>query len=73
MAERAFARKIEKLGFLDVSIGERVDFDLDRATLFPLFTPSVVQVMRDVLPPERQAAVATSVIVQARKPEAGAA
>jgi hypothetical protein len=70
MAERAFARKIEKMGFADVWIGERLPFDIDRVTLFPLFTPAVVETMRRVLPPERQAAVATSVIAKATKPSA---
>lgn len=70
MAERAFARKIEKMGFDDVWIGEHIPFDVDRVTLFPLFTPAVIDLMRKALPPEKQARVAISVIAKARKPQA---
>ncbi len=68
LAERAFARKIEKMGFADVWIGERIPYGVERAALYPLFTPAVIQLMRELIPPERQDAVAVSVIVKARRP-----
>ncbi len=68
LAERAFAAKIEKMGFVDVQIGERIPYGVDRAALYPLFTSAVIQLMRELIPPERQAAVAVSVIARARKP-----
>lgn len=68
LAERAFARKIEKMGFTDVWIGERVPYGVDRAALYPLFTPAVIQLMRELIPPDRQATVAVSVIAKATKP-----
>jgi len=71
LAERAFARKIEKMGFTDVWIGERIPYGVERAALYPLFTPAVIDLMRELIPPERQAAVAVSVIAKGTKPSDG--
>jgi hypothetical protein len=37
-----------------------------------LFTPELIQLMRTLIPPERQAAVATSVVITARLAQADA-
>jgi hypothetical protein len=50
LAERAFARKIEKMGFTDVWIGERIPYGVERAALYPLFTPAVIDLMRELIP-----------------------
>lgn len=68
MAERVFARKLEKTGFTDVEFIDRRPFGIDDVALFPLFTPELVELMRRVIPPERQPAVATSVVIRARRP-----
>ena len=68
MAERVFADKLEKAGFEEVTIGERVPFGIDDVACYPLFTPALIDVMWRVIPPERQGRVATSVIARARKP-----
>lgn len=68
MAERVFAKKLGKVGFVDVWVGGHTPFGVDDAARYPLFTAKVVSLMRRVIPPERQHAVATSVIVKARKP-----
>jgi hypothetical protein len=68
MAERVFARKMEKVGFREVWIGERTPFGIEGAALYPLFTPEIIDLMRRLLPPERQDRVAISVIARARKP-----
>lgn len=68
MAERVFARKLEKVGFTDVWIGEKRPFGIEQAALFPLFTDEVVQLMRKLIPAERRDSVAISVIAKARKP-----
>jgi hypothetical protein len=67
LAERAFARKIEKAGFADVRIGERVAFDLARVASYPLFTEDVLDLIRRALPPERHRRVAVSVIATAAR------
>lgn len=68
MAERVFARKMEKVGFTDVWIGEKRSFGIEDAAIFPLFTDEVVDLMRKLIPAERHDAVAVSVIAKARKP-----
>ena len=67
LAERAFALKIQKMGFEDVWLGERIPYGVEEAALYPLFTPELIQLMREVIPPERQDSVAVSVIAKARK------
>lgn len=67
MAERVFARKMEKAGFTDVWIGERIPFGIEQASLYPLFTGEIIDLMRTLIPPERQDAVAISVIAKARR------
>jgi len=68
MAERVFARKLEKVGFAEISITEKRPFGIDQATIFPLFTDEVVELMRKLIPAERRDSVAISVIAKARKP-----
>jgi len=68
MAERVFARKMEKVGFTDVWIGEKRPFGIEQAAIFPLFTDEVVELMRTLIPAERRDSVAFSVIAKARKP-----
>ncbi len=68
MAERVFARKLGKVGFEEVRIGERTPFGIEEASLYPLFTPEVIRLMRELIPPERRDRVAASVIVWARRP-----
>ncbi len=68
MAERVFARKMEKVGFTEISIGERRPFGIDEAAIFPLFTDDVIRLMRELIPPERAGAVAISVIAKGRRP-----
>jgi len=69
LAERAFALKIQKMGFEDVWLGERIPYGVEEAALYPLFTPALIQLMREVIPAERQDSVAVSVIAKARKPD----
>ena len=40
---------------------------VDDLALYPLFTPELIQLMRTLIPLERQAAVATSVVITARR------
>ena len=68
MAERVFAGKLHRAGFADVWVGGHRPFGIDQASLYPLFTPEVIQVMRRTIPAGRQDHVATGVIVKARKP-----
>jgi len=68
LAERVFADKLERAGFTNVWVGGHRPFGVDEASLYPLFSPDVIEVMRRTIPPERQNHVATAVIVKASKP-----
>jgi hypothetical protein len=68
MAERVFAGKLERAGFVDVWVGGHRPFGIDEATLYPLFTPETIKAMRRTIPSQHQDHVATGVIVKARKP-----
>ena len=67
LAERVFADKLGRAGFVDVWLGGHRPTSIDEASLYPLFTESVIALMRSALPPEQHDRVATSVIVKARK------
>jgi hypothetical protein len=71
LPERVFGRKMETMGFVDVWLGERIPFSLDRVRLYPLFTPDLLDLMRRALPPDRRDKVAVSVIAKGRKSRGG--
>lgn len=70
LSERVFVRKLQRLGFEDITVDNRVPFGLDAAALYPLFTPDLIEQLRHLLPQERHAHVATSVLVRAYRPAA---
>jgi arsenite methyltransferase len=69
LAERVFAEKLGRAGFVDVWLGGHRPTSIDEAAQYPLFTDEVISVMRATLPVEQHDRVATSVIVKARKLE----
>lgn len=71
MAERVFARKLEKVGFTDIWIGEHHAYGIDDVVMYPLFTDEIVGLMRRLIPVERHQAVAIAVIAKARRPAVG--
>src|SRR6266540_1256575 len=54
-------------GWTEFVGGDR-PFGIDEASMYPLFTPEVIEVMRRTIPPDHHDHVATGVIVKARKP-----
>jgi arsenite methyltransferase len=70
LAERVFARKLHKAGFLDMRFRARSAFGIDDCAVLPLFTPELIELMRRLIPAERQHSVAMSLIVSAVKPPA---
>ena len=72
LAERVFAEKLGRAGFIDVWVGGHRPTSIDEASQYPLFTDEVIEVMRRTIPSERHDHVATSVIVKARKPDGDA-
>ncbi len=67
LAERDFVAKLEKAGFTDIEVVDRQPVSIDDFALYPLFTDELIALMRKLIPPARQAAVATAVVVRARR------
>jgi hypothetical protein len=68
LPERVFGRKIERAGFTDVRVHDSRWLTVDDCARYPLFPPPLIERMRRLLPAERQAAVARSVVFTARRP-----
>jgi hypothetical protein len=66
LTERDFVEKLEQAGFGEIEIHQREPVSVDDLSLYPLFTDELIELMRTLIPPERQTAVATSVVVTAR-------
>ena len=67
LTERDFVEKLEKAGFGHIEVHHREPMSVDDLTLYPLFTDDLIELMRTLIPPERQTAVATSVVITARQ------
>jgi hypothetical protein len=68
LAERDFVLKLERAGFTDVEIPARSPWGIDDLALSPLFTDELIDLMRRLLPPDKQHAVATAIVIKARLP-----
>ena len=66
LTERDFVEKLNKVGFIDIEIPHRHPFGVDQCAQYPLFTDDLIQLMRDLLPVEKQREVATSIVLKAR-------
>lgn len=60
-------RKLERAGFADIKVLDERVFSIDDLARYPLFPPTLIENMRRLLTPERQQAVARSVVFTARK------
>ena len=67
LTERDFVEKFEQAGFGEIQVHEREPVSVDDLALYPLFTPELIELMRTLIPPERQTAVATAVVITARR------
>ncbi len=65
LTERDFVTKLEKAGFREIAIHERRPTSVDDLSLYPLFTDELLGVMRELIPADRQAAVAVAVVLSA--------
>ena len=65
LTERDFVEKLEKAGFGEIEVHQREPVSLDDLTLYPLFTDELIGLMRKLITPDRQAAVATAIVVTA--------
>jgi SAM-dependent methyltransferase len=68
LAEKDFVRKLEKAGFEGTEVMVRQPLSIDDCALYPLFPDEVIRLMRELIPPERHASVAVSIVIKARRP-----
>jgi arsenite methyltransferase len=68
LTERDFVAKLEKAGFEEIEVMERRPMGVEDCSLYPLFTPDVLELMRTLIAPERRERVAVAIVVRARKP-----
>jgi hypothetical protein len=66
LTERDFVAKLETAGFVDVEVLERSPLGVEDLALYPLFTPDLLELMRQLIPRDRQDAVGVAVVVRAR-------
>jgi arsenite methyltransferase len=65
LTERDFVTKLERARFTDIQIVERTPMGVDDCALYPLFTPDVLDLMRTLIPPQRQQTIGTAIVVRA--------
>jgi hypothetical protein len=65
LTERDFVEKLEQAGFGAIEIHQREPASVDDLSLYPLFTDELIELMRTLIPPHRQAAVATGIVLTA--------
>jgi arsenite methyltransferase len=68
LTERDFVGKLEKAGYTDVRVVERRPMSVDDAALYPLFTDELLDLIRRLVPPERQTELGIAVVVTATAP-----
>lgn len=68
LTERDFVAKLERAGFEGVEVLERSPMGVEDCALYPLFTSELIDLMRRLIPPERQGSVAVAAVVSARLP-----
>ena len=66
LPERDFVAKLQPAGFIDIEIVERSPMGIDDCALYPLFTTDVLELMRALIPPQRQRTIGTAIVVRAR-------
>jgi arsenite methyltransferase len=59
---------MKRVGFTNIDVVSRQPFGIDQARLYPLFTGDVIELMDDLIPPERHDRIAVSITVTADNP-----
>jgi arsenite methyltransferase len=68
LTERDFVEKLGRAGFEQIEVRDREPMSVDDAALYPLFTPDLLELMRTLIPPERQRELAVAIVVTAELP-----
>ena len=69
LTERDFVEKLERARFSEIEGHHREPVSVADLELYPLFTPEVIELMRTLIATDLQDAVATSVVITARRME----
>ncbi len=67
MTERVFVKKLTRAGFNDIEVYGHAPYGNDEVAVYPLLPDQLIEVMRKVLPAERQRHLVTAVVVRARR------
>ena len=68
LSERVFSKMLDNAGLAAVEMSDRVPFGIDDVALYPLFTPEILDLMRELIPKDRHDSVAVGLIVRAEWP-----
>lgn len=68
LAEDHFVGKLARAGFESIEVLGREPLSIEDCALYPLFSAELIQLMRELIPPHRQDAVAVAVVVRATLP-----
>lgn len=71
LSEIALYKGLRRAGFRDVAIEPLGSFGIAECALYPLFDEPLLDLLRQLVPPERHDRIAMSVLVRARKPAPG--
>jgi arsenite methyltransferase len=67
LAEDDFVNKLEKAGFSDVAVRRREPLSVDDCALYPLFPGDLIELMKELIPPQKQDSVAVAVVISATR------
>jgi arsenite methyltransferase len=65
LTERDFVAKLTRAGFEKIDVCERRPMSVEDAALYPLFTDDLLELMRTLIPVERQGELAVAAVVTA--------
>jgi hypothetical protein len=68
VSERVFGKHLAKAGFTDIEIFDRRGYSIDDLAPYPLFPDSLLEALRQLLPPNQAGNLATAVTIRARVP-----
>jgi arsenite methyltransferase len=68
LAEDDFVDKLQKAGFGDIRVKHREALGVDDCALYPLFPDDLIELMRELIPPDKQDDVAVAVVISGLGP-----
>jgi hypothetical protein len=67
VTERDFVEKLERAAFGEIEVHHREPVSVEDLARYPLFTSELIELMRTLIPSDRQHPVATSIVITARR------